>query len=155
MEKIQEGIRLVKSVNFNVSRAAVAVGIPRSTLKDYIKGKRTAKAYSLRPELLLSEKEESAVVKYILEMADTNTPLCRDHMQKIIEEIISHPNNPSGWALRGNADISASVKRWMHTFFQRHVELRKKVKVSKPDVECAVFITRNESGDIDKIDVIR
>ena len=148
----QEAVRLVKFDGYTPTKAAKLLGIPRSTLQEFVAGRSTHERAGT--DTILNKIEETALLNVVLDMARQGMPLSRKNVKKIVREIISHPNNPKPCILNVNMETGPSDE-WLRKLFKRYPEMEKHLGETKENDDCLVFVDRNSSDETVKVDVVK
>ena len=126
----------VTKYNSPISTAAKMYGIPRMTLPDKIKGKTKVDAKMGR-KLILGEKNEAALLRYIKYMAEHRYPVTRTQIMGLAWAISLQDEDSDSFG------VSGPSLRWWRGFRDRHKEIsirksesvdRRRVANSVPDI---------------------
>ena len=133
----------VTKYNSPISTAAKVYGIPRMTLSDRIKGKTKVDAKMGR-KLILGEKNEAALLRYIKYMAEHRYPITRTQVMGLAWAISLQDEDSDSFGASGPS------LRWWRGFRDRHKEisLRKSESVDRGRVANAVPDIINDYFDV-------
>ncbi|XP_071138373.1 uncharacterized protein [Mytilus edulis] len=109
-------VQLVKDGGISMRKAALAYGIPRSTIQDKVNG-RTEIAARSGPKPVLSTTEEARIVEWCLEMAKIGYPRTRFELLHIVKKILDDDGRQTKF--RDNLP----GKDWYFSFKSRHPEI--------------------------------
>lgn len=90
-ETLLQAVTAVHNGDLNISAAAKLYGIPRSTLKDKVKGKSSVHA-KFGPPSILSMVEEDILVKWILHCAEKSFPVSKNQLLDSVKQLIEKLN---------------------------------------------------------------
>ncbi|CAG2184851.1 unnamed protein product [Mytilus edulis] len=105
-------VQLVKDGGISMRKAALAYGIPRSTIQDKVNG-RTEIAARSGPKPVLSTTEESRIVEWCIEMAKIGYPRTRFELLHIV----------FGRRLQTKFRDNLRGKDWYYSLKSRHPEI--------------------------------
>ena len=114
-EDLDKALLMMKEERMSFREAALAYGIPKSTLHDHYSGK--VKGTKRGPATVLSEAEESMLVEWALEMAKIGYGRTREQISEMVKRLLDKDG-------RSNPFVENRPGRdWWYGFLQRHPEL--------------------------------
>ena len=131
----------------SVRRAALAYGLPRSTLQDHVDGKAKPDAKS-GPTPYLSSEEEDELVNFLIKCSQIGYPKTRLQVLGIVQEIMSK-RRPGITVTNG----------WWERFSKRHPTVCLKmsvplsyVRAMAGDEEEQMFTYRPRNGELSNLE---
>ncbi|OAQ57469.2 transposase [Pochonia chlamydosporia 170] len=121
-DDIQNALSAVRS-GLSVRKAAAQSGIPRTTIQDRMSGSHT-RIDAYEPRQRLSQKDESALVTWIVAQSSLNVPITHRQLYLFVSYILAK-----------GGDHRPLGKNWVKGFIRRHPEISFFSRVQLPAVQ--------------------
>ena len=115
-EELTEGVVLVTEHGKSLREAAAVTGIPKSTLGDYVTGRREIGA-TKGPPTILTTAEETQLANWAKDMASIGYGCTKEQILQAVHKIVVADNRPNTFT------DNRPGKKWWTGFLKRHPEL--------------------------------
>jgi hypothetical protein len=131
-ETVNLAVQEVQEKALTIRRAAKKYGIPKSTLSDYVKNKRRLEVDESCIDIkVLSDYEESILVKWILDQAQKRIPVTKKDLREEAHKMVIE--NPRKQSYSVSTEKGPGPK-WTTLFIARHPEIENIMSCKRPNI---------------------